>query len=170
MCRRKNIGTLISVKNLDVWYSSGKTWLGREKHWVKAVQDVSFDVMAGETLGLVGESGCGKTTLGRALLRLNKPTAGSIRYGGLDLLAMPERELRPFRKNIQIVFQDPYSSLNPRLMIGPALAEPLKIHAPSLNRSQRKKKVMELLQKVDLGRNILTGIPMNFPGGSGNGL
>ena len=161
----KNTGTLISVKNLDVWYSSGKTWLGHEKHWVKAVQGVSFDVLAGETLGLVGESGCGKSTLGRALLRLNKPTAGSIQYGGVDLLAMPDRRLRPFRKNIQIVFQDPYSSLNPRLEIGPALAEPLKIHSPSLNRSQRKKKVMELLQKVDLPPEYYNRYPHEFSGG-----
>lgn len=161
----KDGGALIRVKNLDIWYSSGKTWLGREKHWVKAVQDVSFDVMAGETLGLVGESGCGKTTLGRALLRLNKPNGGSIRYAGLDLLAMPDRELRPFRKNIQIVFQDPYSSLNPRLMIGPALAEPLRIHAASMNRSQRRQKVVELLQKVDLRPEHYNRYPHEFSGG-----
>jgi peptide/nickel transport system ATP-binding protein len=162
---KKNAGTLISVKNLDVWYSSGKTWLGREKHWVKAVQDVSFDILTGETLGLVGESGCGKTTLGRALLRLNKPVAGTIEYGGLDLLAMPERELRAFRKNIQIVFQDPYSSLNPRLEVGPALAEPLKIHLPSLGRSERKKRILELLQKVDLSPEHYRRYPHEFSGG-----
>lgn len=162
---QKNAEVLISVKNLDIWYSSGKTWLGREKHWVKAVQDVSFDVLTGETLGLVGESGCGKTTLGRALLRLNKPISGSIHYGGRDLLAMPDSELRPFRKNIQIVFQDPYSSLNPRLMIGPALSEPLKIHDPSMNRSQRKKKVLELLQKVDLLPEHVNRYPHEFSGG-----
>jgi peptide/nickel transport system ATP-binding protein len=161
----KNTGTLIRVKNLDVWYSSGKTWRGREKHWVKAVQDVSFEVLTGETLGLVGESGCGKSTLGRSLLRLNKPTAGSIEYGGIDLLAMPDRKLRSFRKNIQIVFQDPYSSLNPRLEIGAALAEPLNIHAPSLNRSQRKQKVMELLQKVDLSPEYYNRYPHEFSGG-----
>jgi peptide/nickel transport system ATP-binding protein len=162
---KKNAGTLISVKNLDVWYSSGKTWLGREKHWVKAVQDVSFDILTGETLGLVGESGCGKTTLGRALLRLNKPVAGTIEYGGLDLLAMPERDLRAFRKNIQIVFQDPYSSLNPRLEVGPALAEPLKIHLPSLGRSERKKRILELLQKVDLSPEHYNRYPHEFSGG-----
>jgi peptide/nickel transport system ATP-binding protein len=156
---------LISVKHLDIWYSSGTTWLGREKHWVKAVQDVSFDVFTGETLGLVGESGCGKTTLGRALLRLNKPRSGSIRFGEKDLLAMPDAELRSFRKNIQIVFQDPYSSLNPRLMIGPALSEPLKIHEPALSRGQRKKRVLELLEKVDLDPGYYNRYPHEFSGG-----
>lgn len=158
-------GILISVKNLDIWYSSGKTWLGREKRWVKAVQDVSFDVFTGETLGLVGESGCGKTTLGRALLRLNKPVAGSIRFGDHDLLAMPEHVLRPFRKNIQIVFQDPYSSLNPRLTIGSALIEPLKIHEPFLSASGRKEKVGELLKKVDLKPEYVNRYPHEFSGG-----
>jgi peptide/nickel transport system ATP-binding protein len=162
---KKNAQVLVSVKNLDIWYSSGKTWLGHEKRWVKAVQDISFDIFTGETLGLVGESGCGKTTLGRALLRLNKPVAGSIRYGNRDLLAMPDSELRPFRKNIQIVFQDPYSSLNPQLMIGPALSEPLKIHEPSLNRSERKKKVLDLLQKVDLRPEHVNRYPHEFSGG-----
>lgn len=162
---RKNAETLIRVRNLDVWYSSGKTWLGREKRWVKAVQDVSFDILTGETLGLVGESGCGKTTLGRALLRLNKPRGGTIEYAGTDLLAMPERELRPFRKNIQIVFQDPYSSLNPRLEVGPALAEPLKIHLPSLSRSERKERVLELLRKVDLSPEHYNRYPHEFSGG-----
>jgi peptide/nickel transport system ATP-binding protein len=161
----KNAEMLIRVRNLDVWYSSGKTWLGREKHWVKAVQDVSFDILIGETLGLVGESGCGKTTLGRALLRLNKPGGGTIEYAGTDLLAMPERELRPFRKNIQIVFQDPYSSLNPRLEVGPALAEPLKIHLPSLSRSERKERVLELLRKVDLSPEHYNRYPHEFSGG-----
>ena len=139
--------------------------MGREKHWVKAVQDVSFDILTGETLGLVGESGCGKTTLGRALLRLNKPRGGTIEYAGTDLLAMPERELRPFRKNIQIVFQDPYSSLNPRLEVGPALAEPLKIHLPSLSRSERKERVLELLRKVDLSPEHYNRYPHEFSGG-----
>ncbi len=156
---------LVSVKNLDVWYSSGKTWLGREKHWVKAVQDASFDIFTGETLGLVGESGCGKTTLGRALLRLNKPGSGSISYENRDLLAMPDAELRPFRKNIQMVFQDPYSSLNPRLMVGSALSEPLRIHEPSLSRLERKKKVTDLLQKVNLQQDVFSRYPHEFSGG-----
>jgi peptide/nickel transport system ATP-binding protein len=161
----KTSGILISVRNLDIWYSSGKTWLGREKRWVKAVRDVSFDVFTGETLGLVGESGCGKSTLGRALLRLNKPVAGSIRFGDHDLLAMPEQVLRPFRKNIQIVFQDPYSSLNPRLTIGSALTEPLKIHEPFLSVSGRKEKVRELLKKVDLEPEYINRYPHEFSGG-----
>jgi peptide/nickel transport system ATP-binding protein len=162
---KRNTAPLISVRDLDVWFSSGKSWLGREKRWVKAVQGVSFDILAGETLGLVGESGCGKTTLGRSLLRLNKPVSGSISYSGTDLLAMPDRELRPFRKHIQIVFQDPYSSLNPRLEIGPALAEVLKIHADSLTGAQRKKRVVELLEKVDLSPDYYNRYPHEFSGG-----
>jgi peptide/nickel transport system ATP-binding protein len=162
---KRNTAPLISVRDLDVWFSSGKSWLGREKRWVKAVQGVSFDILAGETLGLVGESGCGKTTLGRSLLRLNKPVSGSISYSGTDLLAMPDRELRPFRKHIQIVFQDPYSSLNPRLEIGPALAEVLKIHAGSLTGAQRKKRVVELLEKVDLSPDYYNRYPHEFSGG-----
>jgi peptide/nickel transport system ATP-binding protein len=156
---------LVRVKNLDVWYSSGKTLFFRKKHWVKAVQDASFDIYTGETLGLVGESGSGKTTLGRALLRLNKPVSGTILYENRDLLAMPDAELRPFRKNIQIVFQDPYSSLNPRLMVGPALSEPLKIHEPLLSRAERKEKVTELFRKVDLDPDFFNRYPHEFSGG-----
>ena len=156
---------LVRVKNLDVWYSSGKTLLFRKKQWVKAVQDASFDIYTGETLGLVGESGSGKTTLGRALLRLNKPVSGTILYENRDLLAMPDAELRPFRKNIQIVFQDPYSSLNPRLMVGPALSEPLKIHEPLLSRAERKEKVTELFRKVDLDPDFFNRYPHEFSGG-----
>jgi len=156
---------LVEVRSVTVRFPNRTNLFGKPRSFFTAVDNVSFDVFTGETLGLVGESGCGKSTLGRALLRLNKPTAGSIQYDGLDLLAMPGRKLRPFRKNIQIVFQDPYSSLNPRLEIGPALAEPLKIHAPSLSRSQRKEKVVELLQKVDLPPEYYNRYPHEFSGG-----
>jgi peptide/nickel transport system ATP-binding protein len=155
---------LLQVKGLHIRYSSGKSWLGREKHWVNAIQDINFEVFRGETLGLVGESGSGKSTLGRALLGLNKPLQGSILYGGTELLTMRKSALLAFRKNIQIVFQDPYSSLNPRLMVGPAISEPLKVHA-SLNRSQRKEHVLELLQKVDLGPEHFNRYPHAFSGG-----
>jgi peptide/nickel transport system ATP-binding protein len=156
---------LLSVRNLSVRYASGRNWLGRGTQYVDAVQDVSFDVHTGETLGLVGESGCGKTTLGRALLRLNRPAGGSILYGSCDLLTMPAPELRAFRKNIQIVFQDPYSSLNPRLTIGSALDEPLRIHDPLLSRAQRKQRVLDLLRKVDLQAGHAHRYPHEFSGG-----
>jgi peptide/nickel transport system ATP-binding protein len=155
---------LLKVKGLHLRYTGGKTWLGREKYQVDAIRDINFDVYRGETLGVVGESGSGKTTLGRALLGLNKPHQGSISYGGIDLLAMGKTALLKFRKNIQIVFQDPYSSLNPRLMIGPAISEPLKVHE-SLKQTDRKDRVLKLLQKVDLRPEHFNRYPHAFSGG-----
>ena len=155
---------LLKVQGLQVRYSSGKTWLGKEKNWVDAIRDINFEVYKGETLGLVGESGSGKTTLGRALLGLNKPVQGSVRYGGVDLLSISKSALLDFRRHIQIVFQDPYSSLNPRLMVGPAIAEPLKVHE-SLNLTKRRELVLELLQKVDLKREYFNRYPHAFSGG-----
>jgi len=155
---------LLEVKQVHLRYSSGKNWLGKEKHWVHAIQDINFKVYQGETLGLVGESGSGKTTLGRALLGLNKPTQGSISYGGTDLLRMTKPALLEFRRNIQIVFQDPYSSLNPRLMIGPAISEPLRVHK-SFKNLERKEQVMEILKKVDLQPDHFYRYPHAFSGG-----
>jgi peptide/nickel transport system ATP-binding protein len=155
---------LVRVKDLRLRYSSGKTWLGKEKNGVDAIRDINFEVYRGETLGLVGESGSGKTTVGRALLGLNRPASGSIMYGGVDLLAMRKDELLAFRRNIQIVFQDPYSSLNPRLMIGPAIAEPIREH-DTLSRSERTDRVLELLKKVDLKPEHFNRYPHEFSGG-----
>ncbi|HLA57285.1 MAG TPA: ATP-binding cassette domain-containing protein, partial [Puia sp.] len=155
---------LLEIKGVHLRYSSGKNWLGNEKHWVHAIQDINFKVYQGETLGLVGESGSGKTTLGRAMLGLNKPSQGSISYGGSDLMRMAKPALLEFRRNIQIVFQDPYSSLNPRLMIGPAISEPLHVHK-SFNSSARKAQVMELLKKVDLQPEHFYRYPHAFSGG-----
>jgi peptide/nickel transport system ATP-binding protein len=155
---------LLEIKNVHLRYSSGKNWLGKEKHWVHAIQDINFKVYQGETLGIVGESGSGKTTLGRVMLGLNKPSQGSISYGGSDLLRMTKRALLEFRRNIQIVFQDPYSSLNPRLMIGPAISEPLHVHN-SFKSSARKAQVMELLRKVDLRPEHFYRYPHAFSGG-----
>jgi peptide/nickel transport system ATP-binding protein len=155
---------LLEVKGVHLRYSSGKNWLGNEKHWVHAMQDINFRVYQGETLGIVGESGSGKTTLGRAMLGLNKPSQGSILYGGSDLLRMTKSDLLEFRRNIQIVFQDPYSSLNPRLMIGPAISEPLRVHK-SFKNSARKEQVMELLKKVDLRPEHFYRYPHAFSGG-----
>lgn len=160
----KNPEVLLSVRGLHLRYSSGKSWLGMEKKWVDAIKDISFEVFQGETLGLVGESGSGKTTLGRALLGLNSPTQGSIIYGGIELLKMKKAELLSFRRNIQIVFQDPYSSLNPRLMVGTAISEPLKVHG-SLSRSERKNRVLELLRKVDMKSEYFNRYPHQFSGG-----
>lgn len=156
---------LIKVENLNVWYPSKKTFLGKPKEYTKAVHDVSFEVFKGETLGLVGESGCGKTTLGRSLLRLIDPSSGSILFNGTDLTAYKGAGLKMLRKDIQIVFQDPYSSLNPRLTIGSAIAEPMKIHGISTSAKERKDKVTALLEKVNLEPEHFYRYPHEFSGG-----
>jgi peptide/nickel transport system ATP-binding protein len=156
---------LVEVKDLRVWFPSKKTFLGKPLEYVKAVDDVSFTVFKGETLGLVGESGCGKTTLGRALLRLIEPSAGTILYNGIDLTAKKRDDLKKLRKEIQIIFQDPYSSLNPRLTIGSAIAEPLQIHHVIDNKKERKEKVIELLEKVSLQADHYNRYPHEFSGG-----
>jgi peptide/nickel transport system ATP-binding protein len=156
---------LLSAKNLSVWFPAKRTLFGKPLHFTKAVDEVSFDVIKGETLGLVGESGCGKTTLGRTLLRLITPTSGSILYNGIDLAAKTKKELRALRKDIQIVFQDPYSSLNPRLTIGSAIAEPLKVHGLIATEKKRKEKVTELLEKVNLKAEHFNRYPHEFSGG-----
>ena len=157
--------TLIEVKSLSVWYASRKTLLGKPAEFTKAVDKVSFEVFKGETLGLVGESGCGKTTLGRALLRLIEPNEGKILYKGTDLTAFTKNELKKFRKNVQIVFQDPYSSLNPRLTIGEAIMEPLRVHRLIGSERKRHEKVAELLTKVNLEPEHFYRYPHEFSGG-----
>ncbi len=156
---------LLSVKNLSVWFPSKKNLFGRSLSFTKAVDDVSFEVIKGETLGLVGESGCGKTTLGRTLLRLIEPTAGEIIYNGIDLTKKTSDEIIALRKDIQLVFQDPYSSLNPRLTIGSAISEPLKVHGQYKNEKQRKEKVIDLLEKVNLDSKHFNRYPHEFSGG-----
>lgn len=156
---------ILSVKNLSVWFPSRKSWLGKPLEYTKAVDDISFDVYKGETLGLVGESGCGKTTLGRALIRLIEPTHGSIMYNNRDLTLTHGKDLLPLRKDIQIVFQDPYSSLNPRMTIGNAIAEPMKVHGLQTTAVSRKNKVIELLEKVNLKAEHFNRYPHEFSGG-----
>ena len=156
---------LLSVQQLSVWFPSKKSFLGKPLEYTKAVDEVSFEVYKGEILGLVGESGCGKTTLGRTLLRLIEPTKGTILYDGIDLTAKKRDELKKLRKDIQIVFQDPYSSLNPRLTIGEAIAEPMKVHHLLATDKQRKEKVVELLEKVNMKAEHVNRYPHEFSGG-----
>lgn len=156
---------LLSVQNLKVWFPAKKTFLGKTTAYTKAVDDVSFDLYEGETLGLVGESGCGKSTLGRALLRLIDTTGGSIQYKNTDLLTASSSQLKALRKDMQIIFQDPYSSLNPRITIGEAIAEPLLVHGLLTNGRQRKEKVLELLEKVNLRPEHYYRYPHEFSGG-----
>lgn len=171
--QRQEIGTvekilpeiLLHVKELSVWFPVKKNLLGKPLSFTKAVDGVSFEVTKGETLGLVGESGCGKTTLGRTLLRLIEPTAGEIIYNGIDLTKKRISEITPLRKDIQLIFQDPYSSLNPRLTIGTAITEPMKVHGLYKNDMQRKEKVMDLLEKVDLEAKHFNRYPHEFSGG-----
>lgn len=156
---------LLKVQHLSVWFPAKKSFFGKAQSFTKAVDDVSFEVYKGETLGLVGESGCGKTTLGRTLLRLIEPTSGKIIYNGVDLTAKKRDELRSLRKDIQIVFQDPYSSLNPRITIGSAIAEPMKVHGILSSEKQRREKVTELLEKVNLKAGHFSRYPHEFSGG-----
>ncbi len=157
--------SLLTVKNLKVYFPAKKSFFGKVRSYTKAVDDVSFEVYEGETLGLVGESGCGKSTLGRAILRLIDAIGGSIHYKGLDLLNVDPKTLISLRKDMQIIFQDPYSSLNPRMTIGDAIAEPLLVHQMVNNKKERKKKVIELLEKVNLSAEHYDRYPHEFSGG-----
>jgi len=156
---------LLKVENLNVWFPEQKKLFGKSSTYIKAVNDVSFEVYNGETLGLVGESGCGKTTLGRALLRLVDATAGSILLNGENILSKSMAAFKQQRKDLQIVFQDPYSSLNPRMSIGDAIAEPMLVHGLQNNRKQAKEKVIELLEKVNLTAAQFNRYPHEFSGG-----
>lgn len=155
---------ILEVINVEKEYFSTAGFLGT-KSGFKAVNDVSFKLYEGETLGLVGESGCGKSTLGNAILQLDKATAGQILYRGQDITQLPASELRNLRKEIQIIFQDPYSSLNPRIPVGKAIMEPMQVHGLYKNDKERKAKTIEILERVGLGAEHFHRYPHEFSGG-----
>jgi peptide/nickel transport system ATP-binding protein len=155
---------LIQVQDLRVWFPVKRSFFGNTKVFNKAVDGVSFNIFKGETLGLVGESGCGKTTLGRALLRLANPSSGTITYNGRNISAMDKAEFKPYRKDIQIIFQDPYSSLNPRIPVGLAIREAMEVHAIGTP-AGRGDKTIELLEKVGLSADHYKRYPHEFSGG-----
>lgn len=156
---------VLEINNLKTYFPINKGMFGKAKDYVKAVDDVTFKVYPGETLGLVGESGCGKTTLGRTILKLVEPTAGQIIFEGNDLTNLGTKEMRAYRKEMQIIFQDPYSSLNPRITIGEAIIEPMRVHNVFNNDEERKAKVMELLKRVSLLEQHFYRYPHEFSGG-----
>lgn len=156
---------LLKVSNLQVGYSSGNVFFRKKRLQYIAVDNVSLEVFKGETLGLVGESGCGKTTLGRAILRLIEPAGGEIHYNGISLRTLNPEQMRKMRKKIQIIFQDPYSSLNPRLTAGQAIVEPMMVHGLGGNRARRRQKAEELLERVSLKDSDFDRYPHQFSGG-----
>ena len=156
---------LLEVENLQVYFPLRTGFFRRTTDYVRAVDNVSFTLYPGETIGLVGESGCGKTTLGRALLRLTEPTAGSIRFEGTDLAKLSSGDLRRRRREFQLVFQDPYAALNPMLTVGEAIWEPMRVHNVGGTRQQQKAKVLELLRTVGLRDEHFQRYPHEFSGG-----
>src|SRR5213080_3908910 len=156
---------LLEVQHLRVHFPVQHGLFSRVRDHVKAVDGVSFTIDAGETLGLVGESGCGKTTLGRAIVRLVQPTSGTIRFEGEDLAVMTRAELRVRRRKLQIIFQDPYGSLNPRMIIEDIVGEALDIHRLARTREERRERIAGLLQAVGLDRDYAARYPHEFSGG-----
>ena len=156
---------ILKVQNLRTWYPLRKGVFGRTYDYIKSVDDVSFDVYPGETLGLVGESGCGKTTLGRSILRLVEPTSGNVIFEGRDITKLNSKELREYRKQAQIVFQDPYSSLNHRICIGDSIAEPMMGHGIEKDARKRRERVCHLLEEVGLEASHYQRYPHEFSGG-----
>ena len=155
---------LLEVIDVEKTYLSKTGWFSKDKPF-KAVDGVSFKVYPGETIGLVGESGCGKSTLGNAILQLDKATSGIIKFKGKDITNLSNFEMREIRKDIQIIFQDPFASLNPRLTVGNAIVEPMKVHNIGVSDTERKEKVLEILEKVGLEASAFDRYPHEFSGG-----
>ena len=156
--------TLVEARDLVKHFAVRGTAFQRGGDVVHAVDGVSLDVRSGETLGVVGESGCGKSTLGRLLVRLHEPTAGMVRFEGRDITTLSRRALRPFRREMQMIFQDPYASLNPRKRVGQILEDPFLIHH-QLSRHDARRRVRELLEIVGLSRDHASRYPHEFSGG-----
>jgi len=156
---------LLEVKDLRVWFPVFGGLLRRRVGEIKAVDGVSFTVESGQTVGLVGESGSGKTTIGRALLKLEPATSGEVWFDGESILPLRESEFRPLRREMQMIFQDPFGSLNPRMTCGEIIGEALEIHFSSMTRPDRRARVAELLDQVGLTREAMTKYPHEFSGG-----
>ncbi len=156
---------LLEVNNLTKHFPIKGGIFGHQVGAVSAVNNVSFKIKKGETLGLVGESGCGKTTLGRSILRLIEPTSGEILFDGRDITKFTANQMREMRRKMQIIFQDPYASLNPRMTVGSILAEPMEIHSLFPGKEEKKKRLLELLDQVQLPSDALNKYPHEFSGG-----
>jgi oligopeptide transport system ATP-binding protein len=156
---------ILEVRNLVKHFQLGGGFLGKAPAMIRAVDGVSFTIRRGETLGLVGESGCGKTTTGRAVLQLERPTSGQVIFEGRDLTTLSDSELRQVRRRIQVIFQDPYSSLNPRMTVGQIIAEPLAVHGIASGRAARTARVQELLRQAGLLPGMAHRYPHELSGG-----
>ena len=160
-----NQAPLLEVRNLRKLFQAKSSFFAKEKTFIKAVDDVSFTLMPQETLGVVGESGCGKSTMGRSVLRLIQPTSGEIFYKGQDFMKASGNELRKMRADMQIIFQDPYASLNPRMTIGEVITEPLNIQKRYASKEEAREQVLKVMEVVGLNPKYYNRYPHEFSGG-----